>query len=155
MKVYVAAALFSQADIEYNKMVAQRLREQGFDVYLPQEKEQGADKKGFAWRIFSRNLRHLDECDVMLARLDGTGIDSGVAWECAYYFAKGKPVVAFRTDFRKVSEEEGANLQVEQGLSQYYSTLDECIAFMAQAKRTLEYEASHPRKARPWLRINV
>ena len=34
--------------------------------------------------------------------------DSGTAWECGYAFAKGKPIVCYRTDFRITGDTEGA-----------------------------------------------
>ena len=37
MRIYFAAPLFSQAEREFNAQVAKVLRENGFDVFLPQE----------------------------------------------------------------------------------------------------------------------
>ena len=34
--------------------------------------------------------------------------DSGTAWECGYAYAKGKPLVCYRTDFRITGDTEGA-----------------------------------------------
>ena len=40
--------------------------------------------------------------------MDGPDPDSGTAWECGYAFAKGKPVVCYRTDFRISGDTKGA-----------------------------------------------
>ena len=51
----------------------------------------------------------------MLAVLDGTDVDSGTASEIGYAYAKGKPMVGYRGDFRLSSDNEGGvvNLQVQ------------------------------------------
>jgi nucleoside 2-deoxyribosyltransferase len=47
--------------------------------------------------------------------LDGTDVDSGTAAEIGYAFAKGKPILGYRGDFRLAADNEGGvvNLQVE------------------------------------------
>jgi nucleoside 2-deoxyribosyltransferase len=61
------------------------------------------------------NLAAIDGCDLVLAVLDGVDVDSGTASEIGYAFAKGKPILGYRGDYRLCSENEGAivNLQVE------------------------------------------
>jgi nucleoside 2-deoxyribosyltransferase len=73
-----------------------------------------------AWRVFNsetgrRNQRAIDACDAMFAVLDGTDVDSGTAAEIGYAFAKGKPILGYRGDFRLSADNEGGivNLQVE------------------------------------------
>jgi nucleoside 2-deoxyribosyltransferase len=66
-------------------------------------------------RIGKTNTDAIDRCDAMLAVLDGVDIDSGTAAEVGYAYAKGKPIVGYRGDFRLSSDNEAAavNLQVE------------------------------------------
>jgi nucleoside 2-deoxyribosyltransferase len=40
--------------------------------------------------------------------MDGADPDSGTAWECGYAYAKGKPIVCYRTDFRITGDAAGA-----------------------------------------------
>jgi nucleoside 2-deoxyribosyltransferase len=40
--------------------------------------------------------------------MDGPDPDSGTAFECGYAYAKGKPIVCYRTDFRVSVDTEGA-----------------------------------------------
>jgi len=79
----------------------------------------GAERRD-AWRrinleIGRRNQRLIDECDVIFAVLDGTDVDSGTAAEIGYGFAKHKPILGYRGDFRPSADNEGGivNLQVE------------------------------------------
>lgn len=46
----------------------------------------------------------IDDCDAVVALLDGTQVDDGTAWEIGYAYAKGKPVVGIRTDFRNAGD---------------------------------------------------
>lgn len=77
-------------------------------------------KKRDAWKelnkeIGDNNRRAIDQCDCILAVLDGTDVDSGVATEIGYGFAAGKKIIGYRGDFRLSADNEGAtvNLQVE------------------------------------------
>ena len=66
-------------------------------------------------RIGAKNQRLIDECDAVFAVLDGTDVDSGTAAEIGYAFAKRKPTVGYRGDFRLSADNDGSivNLQVE------------------------------------------
>jgi nucleoside 2-deoxyribosyltransferase len=73
-----------------------------------------------AWRalnveIGTANRAALDACDLVLAVLDGVDVDSGTAAEIGYAFAKAKPIIGYRGDFRLAADNEGSivNLQVE------------------------------------------
>ena len=55
-------------------------------------------------QIMGRDRAAIDACDVVVALLDGTQVDDGTAWEIGYAYAKGKPVVGIRTDFRNAGD---------------------------------------------------
>jgi nucleoside 2-deoxyribosyltransferase len=61
------------------------------------------------------NRGAIDRCDMVFVVLDGTDVDSGSAAEVGYAFAKGKPILGYRGDFRLSADNEGStvNLQVE------------------------------------------
>jgi nucleoside 2-deoxyribosyltransferase len=65
--------------------------------------------------IAKTNRNAIDNCDAVLAILDGVDVDSGTAAEIGYAFAVHKPILGYRGDFRISSDNEGAtvNLQVE------------------------------------------
>lgn len=78
------------------------------------------EKRQEAWRRFNaetgrRNQLAIEECDAVFAVLDGTDVDSGTAAEIGYAYARGKPILGYRGDFRLSADNEGGivNLQVE------------------------------------------
>ena len=101
MKLYLAAALFSEAEQHFNAETADQLRGKGHEVFVPQEVElNNAGATLDTKAIFRGDVKGLDWCDAVVAVLDGADVDSGTAWECGYAFAKGKPIYGIRTDFR-------------------------------------------------------
>ncbi len=61
------------------------------------------------------NLARIDRSDAVIAVLDGTDVDSGVAAEVGYAYARGRRIIGYRGDFRDSGDNAGAivNLQVE------------------------------------------
>ncbi|AGB01270.1 nucleoside 2-deoxyribosyltransferase [Methanoregula formicica] len=115
-RVYLAAPLFSAAERTYNAYLAGLLRENFFSVHLPQDAgdDSAGREKDVQARLFTTNLSALDAADIVVAVIDGADADSGTAWEMGYAFAKGKKIVALRTDFRHVGACEHVNLMLEQ-----------------------------------------
>jgi nucleoside 2-deoxyribosyltransferase len=104
-KIYLAGPLFSLAEQGFNADLARILEGEGFEVWLPQEHEP-RDKTARA--IFEMDVEAIDWADMVVACMDGPDPDSGTAWECGYAYAKGKPIVCYRTDFRITGDTEGA-----------------------------------------------
>ena len=115
-RVYLAAPLFSEAERLYNVHIAGLLKKNLFEVCLPQDAgdDSAAREKNVQDRLFSANTKALEEADIVVAIIDGADADSGTAWEMGYAFARGKPVIALRTDFRCVGTSEKVNLMLEQ-----------------------------------------
>ena len=114
MKVFLAAPIFSTAEREFNSKLAEELRKRGYEVFLAQElpllsSESEEDKK----KIFSMDIEGLEGSDVVVAVLDGIDVDSGVAFELGYAFARGKPIIGVKTDHRCFSPYEEVNLMIE------------------------------------------
>lgn len=125
-RVYLAAPLFSEAERVFNASVARLLRAHLFEVYLPQEAGDDSDTRDFCQqgRLFLSNKTALKESDLIVAIIEGADADSGTAWEMGYAFAQGKPVIALRTDFRRVGHHEHVNLMLEQSAQLVGSTED-------------------------------
>jgi len=104
MKVYLAGPLFSTAEREFNKRLAQLLRKKGHEVWLPQEFEQ---RSMSAKQIFEKDVEGVDWAEVVVANMDGPDPDSGTCWECGYAYGK-KPIITYRTDFREADEPDKA-----------------------------------------------
>jgi nucleoside 2-deoxyribosyltransferase len=125
-RVYLAAPLFSEPERAYNLSVAGRMRDNFFEVFLPQEASDDSDtrNKEEQVRIFSENLRALENADIIVAIIDGADADSGTAWEMGFAFAHGKQVIALRTDFRRVGMHEQVNLMLEESSKVVSSTIE-------------------------------
>jgi nucleoside 2-deoxyribosyltransferase len=104
-KIYLAGPLFTIGEQNFNAALARFLEGEGFDVWLPQENE---PRRNTARSIFEMDVAAIDGADMIVACMDGPDPDSGTAWECGYAYAKGKPIVCFRTDFRVAGDTKGA-----------------------------------------------
>jgi len=133
MKIYTAGPLgFSEAGRAFHNgtiiPTLARLGHQPLDPWTltDQDKIDAAMKLPYgqarkeAWQALNReignnNRKAIDECDAVLAVLDGTDVDSGTAAEIGYAFARAKPIIGYRGDFRPAGDNEGSivNLQVE------------------------------------------
>jgi nucleoside 2-deoxyribosyltransferase/predicted secreted protein len=114
-RIYLAAPLFSAAERSFNEALASFLRARYFRVFMPQEHgDDCATRSSSTIRVlFDRLVSSLEESDLVVAVIDGADADSGVAWEMGYSYAHGVPVIALRTDFRRVGDGECANLMLE------------------------------------------
>lgn len=84
VKIYLAGPMFDEADIMYNLHLAQTLRENGFDVYCPNENMSINDKTKSditPERIYQEDIDNLLSCNVLLCRLCD---DPGVMWEAGF-----------------------------------------------------------------------
>ncbi|TAJ45483.1 nucleoside 2-deoxyribosyltransferase [Methanofollis fontis] len=118
-RVYCAAPLFTAAEQGFNREVRDLLEASYYDVYLPQEAGEDGAVRDPAWgrALFDRHTAALRRADVVVGVIDGADADSGTAWEMGYAYALGKPVVALRTDFRRVGSHELVNLMLEHSAS--------------------------------------
>lgn len=107
--IYFAAPLFTQAEIAFNKSLADQLEAARYRVYLPQQECAGTTDP---IELFNICLRGLDSASMVLVILDGTDADSGSCFEVGYAYAKGIPIVGLRTDFRGSGEYMAVNLML-------------------------------------------
>lgn len=115
MRIYFAASLFTQVERKWNRMLADAMREAmpGLEVTLPQDFKPGNkynDDKQYG-ALFRMCVAGIDDADAVVAMIDGAEVDSGTAWEMGYAYARGKPVVGVRTDFRPGAEH-GVNIML-------------------------------------------
>ncbi|KKG11760.1 nucleoside 2-deoxyribosyltransferase [Methanosarcina sp. 2.H.T.1A.6] len=117
-RIYLAGPLFTHAELEYNLKLKDMLLNNGFSVFLPQEDAEDAAHERERQNqecIFTKCVEGVDASDLVVAVLDGVDVDSGTAWEIGYAYAKGKPVIGLRTDFRAFSDGI-VNLMVEMAI---------------------------------------
>lgn len=138
VQIYLAGALFSQAERDFNKKLQQMMIESGFSVFLPQEdaednKDQRIERNQSA--IFFSCLDGLQRSDMVVTVLDGTDVDSGTAWELGYAYATGKPIVGIRTDFRIQTPEEKVNLMIQETLDDFVESVDDLKNVLVKYKK--------------------
>jgi len=143
VKIYLAGPLFATSERDWNDGLAARLTAGGHDVFLPQA-HPAPEPTGRS--IFQKDLDGLDWADGVVAIMDGADPESGTAWECGYAYAKGKPVVLFRSDLRVSGDApdipynamlvEAASVHIELPLA----TLDDAARAILRALRTLPGE---------------
>ncbi|VVB90724.1 Nucleoside 2-deoxyribosyltransferase [uncultured archaeon] len=112
--VYLAAPLFSEAELDFNRMLRDKIKSCGFNVFLPQEDSNNVkDRDDRQMIIFSKNEAAIEKSDIIVAVVDGADVDSGTAWEIGFAYARGKPILGLRTDFRTLGIEGTVNLMIE------------------------------------------
>jgi len=120
IKIYLAGPLFSLSERNFNRALAQALRDRmpSCTVILPQEHANTiVGRRGFMKNMFEYCMKSIIKCDVVVAVLDGPDVDSGTCVEIGYAYANKKPIIGVRTDFR-ASEDRGVNLMVSKACSQ-------------------------------------
>lgn len=94
-RIYLAGPIFDEASLRWRTFVAALLERYGHDVFLPEDGEgdDSRDKNG----ICRNNFLSMVGSNIVVAILDGPGVDDGTAVEIGYAYAKGIPVVGLRT----------------------------------------------------------
>ncbi len=133
-RIYLSGPLFSEAEIAWGGRIKAFL-EKGLGnikIVWPHEIATGS-----AEQVFRANLQAMNECDLMVAILDGPQVDDGTAWEVGYFFSQGKRIIGIRTDFRRAGEAEKSrvNLMVECACLAVTSSPEKLVS---ELKRLLE-----------------
>jgi nucleoside 2-deoxyribosyltransferase len=146
MRIYMAGPLFSTAECEFNKQLAAALRENGHEIFLPQEHEQRADRPDL---IFKSDKEGIDWCQLVLANLDGPDPDSGTCWELGYGYGTDKYIICYRTDFRLFEGADKVNLMMTESanLTLYVPKMD-----VQELADRIDFEIRHRFEAHPKLR---
>ena len=119
-RIYLAAPLFALHERQWNRQLAERLEAMlRCSVLLPQDFEPAEPDEAARHRaLFRLCIDGIDQCDAVLAILDGPDADSGTAFEMGYAYAIGKPLVAIRTDYRP-QHDQGSNLMLTRACSAF------------------------------------
>ena len=104
-KIYFASPLFSEMEKSYNKNLVLSIREtySDIEVYVPQEQGEINDKNTYAdsIAIAKYDTEALLASQLMVAVLDGSTIDVGVATEIGVAYQAGIPIIGLYTDVRQ------------------------------------------------------
>ncbi|PYP87221.1 MAG: hypothetical protein DMF61_11335 [Blastocatellia bacterium AA13] len=122
-KIYFAAPLFTQAEWQWNKKLAQLLEARGFVVVLPQDTARpmlSGETSFDPQELFRSNVNDLKSSNVVLAILDQADPDSGTCWEQGYAYSANIPVIGLRTDIRRAGDDPNAavNLMLSRSCSE-------------------------------------
>lgn len=106
MRIYVAGPLFSEAERAWLDDLAARLRAEGWDCFVPHESFGGLTHLS-PEQVFRVDAEGLRASNVLLAWLDGPGVDDGTAAEIGMFTelcGSGDPryrgIVGLVTDLR-------------------------------------------------------
>ena len=131
MRIYLAAPLFSGAELAFNVHLARRL-EQYAEVYLPQRDGllyskhiSTAEQRASARRVlFEKDCEAIIRSDVIVAVLDGRSVDEGVAFELGLAFARQITCVGLQTDPRRLMGGENNPMIAESLIASFESSDD-------------------------------
>lgn len=98
LKAYIAGPLALQSDREFLEKIEKICKKHEIMTFLP-HKDVGLWKNLEDTRkIALADLKGFENCDLLIANINGFGISSGTAWEMGYAYANKIPVIAIKTD---------------------------------------------------------
>lgn len=138
-KLYFAAPLFNQAELQFNASLKSSLSK-WFQVWLPQEDggliaemiAGGMPPKAAARKVFMADIQAIKDCDVLLILLDGRTVDEGSCFELGYAFALGKICVGLQTDTRRLLPS-GNSPMLERSCKHIFTSVKDLEAWAAVA----------------------
>lgn len=137
--IYLATPLFNDAARDYAERLVCMISRTGHIVYYPwrdagdafyRALSQNTTDNDWCTKVCAENVAALRRCSFVLAVLDGSDVDSGVAWEVGFARALGKPVFGLRSDFR---------MHAHPGLSVNLMVANSCKKTFSDANELLEY----------------
>lgn len=130
-RVYLAAPLFDDMELQRNLEVCNKLEEIGLEVFLPQrdagEAFEGVDR----FELFSNDVSGVIAADIVVALLDGRVPDEGTVFEVGLAYGKRIPVIALKTDRRSFMEGH-MNVMLEYGVSKTFNNISDLVSFMEE-----------------------
>lgn len=108
--VYIAGPLFSQAELAFNENVDRRLRDWGYDTFLPQRDGNklsdllagGRSREDAVKTIFDLDVKQIEKSDILLLIMDGRVPDEGACVELGIAYALNKECIGLKTDSRSL-----------------------------------------------------
>ena len=119
--IYIAGPLFNENEKVGNLALSNFLQKAGYTVFLPQNeagdfsrlaKKYPLKTKSVREGIFKKDIRALMDSNAVVALLDGRAPDEGTCVEIGFAYAKGIPVIGYKTDIRCFSQY-GENIMLE------------------------------------------
>ena len=109
MKIYIAAPLFSEAELEFNKKLDKYLTSLGFETFFPQRDGYKLDElmkvmseKKAEKLIFQKDFEEIEKSDIVVFVMDGRVPDEGACVEVGAAYVLGKECIGIKTDVRSL-----------------------------------------------------
>jgi len=125
--------MFSQAELQYNEMVATQIEKIGYNVFLPQRsgykliellKEMSPEEA--RKKIFIKDYTAVQNADILVIILDGRTIDEGACVELGIGYTLGKTCYGLKSDPRTMMNGQ-INPMVSECLSGTYICLNDLL----------------------------
>lgn len=127
-KIYFAAPLFDDMELERNLKECAKLEAAGFEVYLPQRDAGEAAEGASRVMLFQVDTKAVTECDAVIAYIDGRVPDEGTVFEMGMAYALDKTLCAIRTD-RRAFMNSHLNVMLEES-SYIFGSTEEAITWL-------------------------
>jgi len=145
MKIYFAGPLFSVAEQNFNKELAEKLELLEYDVFLPQRDGAELEKAPFIEMtaiernrtIFSIDREQVLTCDIFLFVLDGRVPDEGACFELGmaytqkYLSGSSKQIIGLHTDIRASFIDSKLNSMIEVPFDEIFSSQKDLFEFLS------------------------
>lgn len=133
-QAYIAGPLFNEGERWFDEQIEQIASAAGYTTFLPHRdgKEGKLKSEANIRAIFNEDTAAIDQCDIVIANLNGITTDDGTAWELGYAYAKGKHLVGVYTDWRLQFNFQIVNLMLECSLNKMVRSLDELRVYLQE-----------------------
>lgn len=121
---YLAGPLFDEGERWQMEQLNALVAECGWATFLPHRDNPPKTADNIA-EIFANDRKGIDDCQIVVANLNGVTTDDGTAWELGYAFAQGKTLIGFHTDWRARFPDEVVNLMIQCSLDHLVRSLDD------------------------------
>ncbi len=137
-KVYFAGPLFNEAERAFNQILASKIENIGFTVFLPQRDGAELDRPPFdkmtqAERnsaIFNLDIKQVLNCDIFLFVLDGRVPDEGACFELGIAYSNKKHIIGLHTDMRASFIDSKLNAMIEGSFDKIFTSKQETIEYL-------------------------
>jgi nucleoside 2-deoxyribosyltransferase len=98
MKAYIAGPLCNESERKFLEKIDKLCGKLNIETFLP-HRDCGLWKEGVSFEDVAKgDLDGFENCDLLIACLNGFNVGAGTAWEMGYAYSKGIPVLAIKTD---------------------------------------------------------
>lgn len=137
-KIYLAAPLFNEMERGLNARLCELLHPYA-QVFLPQRDGEllveltatGIQPDIAERRVFENDVRAMRQSDLLIAILDGSHIDEGVAFEIGFVNGLGKQCIAYQSDVRRALPT-GNNPMISQGITRNFAQMRDLVSWVSR-----------------------